>query len=36
MKSVAEDLRKTIELVLPILQSIGDSDVSRKPLPHNR
>ncbi len=34
MKNVAEDLRKTVELVLPILQNIGDTDASFKPLPH--
>ncbi len=33
MKKVAEDLRKTMELVLPILQNIGDTDASYKPLP---
>jgi hypothetical protein len=34
MKHIAEDLRKTIELVLPMLQGIGDKDASYKPLPH--
>jgi hypothetical protein len=34
MKNITDDLRKTVELVLPILQSIGNNDASYKPLPH--
>jgi hypothetical protein len=34
MKNVADDLRKTLELVLPILRDINDDDASIKPLPN--
>jgi DinB superfamily len=34
MKDVANDLRKTVALVLPILQSIGEADSIYKPLPN--
>jgi DinB superfamily len=33
MKNVADDLRKTLELVLPILRDISDETASIKPLP---
>jgi DinB superfamily len=34
MKNTADDLRKTIELVLPMLKNIGDKDSTNKPLPN--
>jgi DinB superfamily len=34
MHKTAENLRKTLTEVLPLLQNIGDEDASIKPLPH--
>ncbi len=34
MKNVADDLRKTLEFVIPMLKNIPDSDASFKPMPN--
>jgi hypothetical protein len=34
MKHIADDLRKTVEFVLPMLHSINDEDALHKPLPN--